>query len=193
MHLINKLEAKMSSRRITLTLIMITLFLSTASGDSHDKCVYTIYVKTGSLMKAGTDSKISLSLGDFSGRSVWVPDLESWGLMSPYYDYFERGNLDVFSVRGPCMDGPVCRLSLTCDGSGAHPGWYCDHVEVATTGPDTGCSKSMFYVQQWLSSDVPPFELTASVDACNPWNINADADEQEKCGKFVVVNPSRYE
>lgn len=32
-----------------------------------------------------------------------------------------------------------------------------------------------------------------SVDACNPWNINAVADEQGKCGKFVVVNPSRYE
>ncbi|TQD71357.1 hypothetical protein C1H46_043101 [Malus baccata] len=104
-------------------------------------------VKTVSIIKVGTYSKISISLDDFSGRSVWVPDLRSLGLMRPQYDYFERGNVDMFSVHGPCIDAPVCRLTLTSNEFGAHAGWYCDHVEVTATGPNTACSKSMFYVQ----------------------------------------------
>ncbi|XP_068315064.1 PLAT domain-containing protein 3-like [Pyrus communis] len=182
----------MTSFRFTETFMAIALFFSTAAGNPYDKCVYTIYVKTGSIIKAGTDSKISMTLGDFSGRSVWVPDLRSWGLMGPHYDYFEHGNLDVFSVRGPCMDAPVCRLTLTSNGFGAHAGWYCDHVEVTATGPNTACSKSIFYVQQWLSNDVAPYQMTATRDACNPWNVNAGADQRGKDGKFVVEYPKRY-
>ncbi|OVA08644.1 hypothetical protein BVC80_8511g9 [Macleaya cordata] len=44
-------------------------------------------------------------LGDAAGRSVWIPDLEDLGLMGSSHDYFEMGNLDIFSgrPRGPCM------------------------------------------------------------------------------------------
>ncbi|KAB2598492.1 hypothetical protein D8674_001412 [Pyrus ussuriensis x Pyrus communis] len=170
----------MTSFRFTETLMAIALFLSTAAGNPYDKCVYTIYVKTGSIIKAGTDSKISMTLGDFSGRSVWVPDLRSWGLMGPHYDYFERGKPG------------LCRLTLTSNGFGAHAGWYCDHVEVTATAPNTACWKSIFYVQQWLSNDVAPYQMTATRDACNPWNVNAGADQRGKDGKFVVEYPKRY-
>ncbi|KAM1793882.1 hypothetical protein ACFX11_034420 [Malus domestica] len=130
-------------------------------------------VKTGSIIKAGTYSKISITLGDFSSRSVWVPDLRLWGLMGPHYDYFERGNVDVFSVCGPCMDAPVCWLTLTSNGFGAHAGWYCDHVEVTATEPNTASSKSMFYVQQCphshtsLLSPKPTTPLQAHFNGCS--------------------------
>lgn len=79
--------------------ILITLSFLHAQGD---ECVYTLYVKTASIIKSGTDSKISLSLGDPQGRFVWVKDLQPWGLMGPSYDYYERCNLDIFSGTGPC-------------------------------------------------------------------------------------------
>ena len=84
---------------------------------AQEKCVYTLYVKTGSILKGGTDSKISVKLGDSRGQSVEISDLESWGLMKQGHDYFERDNIDIFSGRGVCLESPVCRLNLTSDGS----------------------------------------------------------------------------
>ncbi|KAL9412016.1 hypothetical protein AB3S75_045594 [Citrus x aurantiifolia] len=149
-------------------IILITVFLSIATGDYHydDHCVYTLYVKTGSGIKSGTDSKISIALGDAVGRSVWVPDLKSWGLMGPHHDYYERGNVDVFSGRGPCIGSPICNLNVSSDGSGMFPSWYCEYVEVTSTGPHRSCDQSAFYVDQWLSSRMPPFESTAVIDGC---------------------------
>ncbi|KAK9265834.1 hypothetical protein L1049_027279 [Liquidambar formosana] len=154
----------------------------------QNACVYTLYVKTGSVIKAGTDSKIGITLGDASGRSVWVPNLESWGLMGPKHDYYERDNLDIFSGRGPCIGAPLCRLNLTSDGSGSHHGWYCDSVEVTSTGPHKQCSKSIFYVEQWLATDAPPFQLTAYLDGCKMWNT---PPKQGKPGTFMVGNAKR--
>ncbi|KAI9081533.1 hypothetical protein K1719_036419 [Acacia pycnantha] len=168
-----------------LSFLCLALLLAAASADSDRDCVYTLYVKTGSIIKGGTDAKISVTLGDASGRSVSVPNLRSWGLMSPSHDYFERGNRDIFSGRGPCIDAPVCRLNLTSDGAGAHPSWFCDHVEVTSTGPHINCSQSIFYIDQWLANDVPPFGLTALIDGC--YNVAAETKE----GRFVVGNPKR--
>lgn len=132
----------------------------------QNDCVYAIYVKTGSRFKAGTDSKIALTLSDGLGRFTWVPDLERWGLMGPSHDYYERGNIDAFSGRGPCIGTPICRLNLTSDGSGNRHGWYCDYVEVTFTGPRRACSQTIFYVDRWLAIDAPPYDLTAVLDGC---------------------------
>ncbi|GKV33843.1 hypothetical protein SLEP1_g42293 [Rubroshorea leprosula] len=99
-----------------------------------------------------------------------VSNLKAQGLKSPSHDYFERGNLDSFSGRGACIEPPACRLNLTCDGSGEHHGWYVDYIEVTSTGPHKPCSQSVFYVDRWLASDAPPFELTAVVDGCETWD-----------------------
>ena len=149
-------------------------------------CVYTLYVKTGSYVKAGTDAKISVTLSDASGKSVWVPNLRSWGLMGPTHNYFERDRLDIFTGRGPCIGWPVCRLNLTSDGGGVHPSWFCDYVEVTSTGPHKKCSKSLFYVDQWLSDDASASDLTAVIDGCG----KVEGEEKE-VGKFVAGKEKR--
>lgn len=176
------------TKRYFRTLILIILFFSAAAGESND-CVYTFYVKTDSGLKAGTDSKLSMAIGDATGRSVRVPNLESWGLMGPIHDYYERGNLDIFSGRGPCIGSPVCRLNLTSDGSGFQHGWYCDYVEVTSTGPHKGCSQSIFYVDQWLAYDAPPFQLTAMIDGCN--FVNTPTKHHETT-PFIVGNYAKF-
>lgn len=138
----------------------------------QETCVYSLYVKTGSTLKAGTNSKISMSMSEGGGKSVDVMDLESWGLMGADHDYFERGDMDLFSGRGPCVGAPICRLNLTSDGSGEHHGWFCEYVEVTATGPHMPCGQTIFYVNQWLAYDAPPYQLTAIVDGCEqPENI----------------------
>ncbi|KAG9452992.1 hypothetical protein H6P81_005896 [Aristolochia fimbriata] len=142
-------------------------FASSEEDDYENECVYTMYLRTGQIFKAGTDSKISASFEDADGEVVAVPDLRAWGLMGPEYDYYERGHRDIFSGRGPCVGGPLCRLNLTSDGSGHHPGWFCDYLELTATGPHRGCSQSIFIVNQWLSNHAPPFQLSVLLDGCS--------------------------
>nr|GMC93252.1 PLAT domain-containing protein 3-like [Ipomoea batatas] len=118
-------------------------------------------------MKAGTDSIITLTLYDADGYGVRINNLEEWGgLMGEGYDYFERGNLDIFSGRGPCLSAPICYMNLTSDGTGKNHGWYCNYVEVTVTGVHQACSQQLFTVEQWLATDTSPYTLTAIVDNC---------------------------
>lgn len=135
----------------------------------QDDCVYTVYVRTGKIIKGGTDSIIGLELYDSYGYGIYIRDLESWGgLMESGHDYYERGNLDIFSGRGPCLKGHVCKMNLTSDGSGAHHGWYCNYVEVTSTGPHIHCAQRLFTVEQWLALDTSPYRLWAHRDLCKP-------------------------
>ncbi|XP_020090607.1 PLAT domain-containing protein 3-like isoform X1 [Ananas comosus] len=147
------------------------------AGDDSDKCVYTVYARTGSVWKAGTDSVIGVELTGSDGSGVQIADLGKWGgLMGEGHNYFERGNLDVFSGLGRCTTSPPCRLNLTSDGSGANHGWYCNYVEVTTTGPHAACAQQLFTVEQWLATDSKPYQLYALRDNCAATAAGKDED-----------------
>jgi hypothetical protein len=151
-----------------------------ASSDPENKCVYTIYVRTGTIWKGGTDSVIGVTLLGADGSGVRIRDLERWGgLMGDGHDYYERGNLDIFSGRGPCMRQAPCRMNLTSDGTGPHHGWYCNYLEATVTGPHLGCAQQLFTVEQWLATDASPYRLYAVVDNCNKAKDAAAADADE--------------
>nr|XP_023887528.1 PLAT domain-containing protein 3-like [Quercus suber] len=150
----------------TFFFILFLCVLSTAQS-FEDDCVYTVYIRTGSVIKGGTDSIIGARLYDAYGEYLEIKNLEYWGgLMEPGHNYYERGNLDIFSGRGECLSGPICALNLTSDGSGAHHGWYVNYVEVTTTGVHTSCAQQLFTVEQWLALDAAPYELTAIRNYC---------------------------
>ncbi|XP_059433022.1 PLAT domain-containing protein 3-like [Corylus avellana] len=149
--------------------LSVLLFLSlTSIAKSYDEdCVYTVYVRTGSVLKGGTDSIIGLKLYDAYGEYVHITNLEAWGgLMDRGHNYFERGNLDIFSGKAPCLAAPICAINLTSDGSGHHHGWYCNYVEVTSTGPHIPCAQQLFTVEQWLALDTEPYDLTAIRNYC---------------------------
>ncbi|KAG6551691.1 hypothetical protein Mapa_006780 [Marchantia paleacea] len=135
-----------------------------------DYCVYTLFVKTGFLPKAGTNSYISTEFFDANGNSYKISNITEWGgsLMSANHDCFERNSLDVFTGLGECLDTPICGLQLSSDGSGEHHGWYCDYVEVTSvcSKPSMLCNTHRFTVQQWLATDVYPYQLVAHRDDC---------------------------
>lgn len=101
---------------------------------------------------------------------MWVNNLTNWGIMGPDHDYFEQGNLDYFSGVSSCVGAPICRLNLTSDGSGKHHSWYCDYIQVTFSGAHRQCEQTTFYVDQWLSTTVSPFHLTATIDVCAKGN-----------------------
>ncbi|KAH6760171.1 Lipase/lipooxygenase [Perilla frutescens var. hirtella] len=151
--------------------VFIFFCIFTISRSEDPDCVYTVFVRTGSIIKGGTNSIISLTLYNAKGYGIRINNLEAWGgLMGPGYDYFERGNLDIFSGRGPCLTGPVCSMNLTSDGSGSGHGWYCNYVEVTTTGVHQECARQQFTVEQWLATDTSPYELTAIRNYCSSDN-----------------------
>ncbi|PIN18944.1 hypothetical protein CDL12_08398 [Handroanthus impetiginosus] len=166
------------SHLLCFFLVFFSIFAISTSDDPD--CVYTVYVRTSTIIKGGTDSIISLTLYDAGGYGIRISNLESWGgLMGPGHNYFERGNLDIFSGRGPCLLGPVCAMNLTSDGSGAHHGWYCNYVEVTVTGVHKQCNQQDFTVEQWLATDTSPYELTAIRDNCSSDDLKRMIDDSD--------------
>ncbi|KAF8079949.1 hypothetical protein N665_0989s0016 [Sinapis alba] len=153
---------------LLLTVLLVIATVSSISfADEDAECVYTFYLRTGSIWKAGTESIISARIYDKYGDYIGIKNLEAWGgLMGPGYKYYERGNLDIFSGKAPCLPSPVCSLNLTSDGSGDHHGWYVNYVEVTTAGVHAKCSQQSFEVEQWLATDTSPYELTAVRNNC---------------------------
>ncbi|KAM7277446.1 hypothetical protein ACFE04_019312 [Oxalis oulophora] len=169
------------------TLLLSLLLLLTISSivSSENECVYSIYVRTGTIWKGGTDSIISVNLYAADGHYVQIPNLEAWGgLMEPGHNYFERGNLDIFSGRAPCINVPLCALNLTSDGSGPHHGWFCNYLEVTSTGPHQICQQQRFDVDQWLASDAPPYELTAIRNYCATDDVD-DANNNNNNNRII--------
>ncbi|KAI4317249.1 hypothetical protein L6164_025137 [Bauhinia variegata] len=160
----------MGPKIFLLSFLISLCFATTVRSD--DDCVYTVYVRTGSIIKGGTDSNIGLKLYNSDGYYIYITNLEAWGgLMDRGHNYFERGNLDIFSGRGPCLDGPVCAVNLTSDGTGRNHGWYCNYVEVTKTGAHIPCSQQLFTVEQWLALDTSPYELWAVRNYC-PYTLD---------------------
>ncbi|KAL0349706.1 UNVERIFIED_CONTAM: PLAT domain-containing protein 1 [Sesamum radiatum] len=87
-----------------------------------------------------------------------------------------REGIDIFSGRGPCLTGPVCAMNLTSDGTGSGHGWYCNYVEVTTTGIHQQCAQERFTVEQWLATDTSPYELTAIRNYCSSEKKNRVVD-----------------
>ncbi|KAL7107376.1 hypothetical protein ACP275_06G050200 [Erythranthe tilingii] len=165
-----------------ISLVVIAAVSLSSSAASPNECVYSFFIQTGSIFGAGTDSNITVTFGDSAGKSIRVRNIENWGVMGKTHDYFERGSLDIFTGRAPCIGSPICKLNVTSNGSGPHHGWYCEYVHVSSTGPHTNCSQSVFHVDQWLASDASPYQLSAVLDGCSK-------KAQMKSGPFVVRKP----
>ncbi|XP_070031102.1 PLAT domain-containing protein 3-like [Nicotiana tomentosiformis] len=149
-----------------LIILLLSITISSISG-AEPNCVYTAYIRTGPFMEDATDSKISLTLYDASGYGIRIKNLVAWGgLMGSGYNYFETDRSDMFSGHGPCLTGPICKMVLTSDGTGRHSAWYCNYVEVTSTGDHKQCSQQLFNVDQWLSTDRSPYQLTATRNNC---------------------------
>ncbi|KAI3947034.1 hypothetical protein MKW92_004547 [Papaver armeniacum] len=151
-----------------LLLISLLLSLAIICQSDDDECVHTLYIRTSNIIKGGTDSKISVTFYNKHGKTFEIPNIETWGgLMEPGHDYFERGNLDIFSGRGDCFEHHICGMILTSDGTGWGHGWYVNYVELTSTGKHKNCRKQLFTVEQWLATDTWPWNLTAVRDNCD--------------------------
>jgi len=163
--------AMMTTRAVLLVLAVVAVS-SLPTLATENNCVYTIYVRTGSIWRGGTESTISVEFYDTKYNSIFISNLTLWGgnLFAPDHQYFERGALDIFSGLGDCLENPICGLNLTSNGEGDGHGWYVNYVEVTFTGAHLNCSQHLFTVERWLASDTYPFSLVYDADECSDAN-----------------------
>ncbi|XP_050227139.1 PLAT domain-containing protein 2-like [Mercurialis annua] len=153
----------MTTASFILSFLICIGFLSVVLSE---RCTYSISVKTGTKSHAGTDAVVSLKLSSLEDPAIYIPNLEKYGLMGAGHDYFENGNLDLFSYTGPCFPTPVCYIKLSHDNSGDYPGWFVSYVQIETSGGPITPTKKYFEVEQWLADDEPPYLLSTCRDLC---------------------------
>ncbi|XP_021762675.1 PLAT domain-containing protein 3-like [Chenopodium quinoa] len=142
--------------------ILIVFFFSLAIV-AHSSCTYNVKLKTGNVERAGTDARILLRLYDKNGNSIDAPSLRRYRDGPDSRDYFEKGQLDKFKIPGRCLK--ICKMELSHNNGGDHPGWYVDYLEVTVVNDQTGKSSAVkrFNIKRWLAKDAPPYYSTSVV------------------------------
>ena len=82
---------------------------------------YEITVITGDKKGAGTDANVSITIFGKSGQTDKLP------LKSKSKNVFERNQSDIFTMKAKCV-GPMTKIRIEHDNSGAAAGWYLERV-----------------------------------------------------------------
>ena len=76
---------------------------------------------TGDKKGAGTDANVSITIFGKSGQTDKLP------LKSKSKNVFERNQSDIFTIKAKCV-GPMTKIRIEHDNSGAAAGWYLERV-----------------------------------------------------------------
>lgn len=131
---------------------------SMAHTTMYNQCTYTIITSTGNIEGAGTQADVNVEFFDKYGDSVLFVGLKSQNRN------FNRGATDTFTVVGNCVQN-ICRMHLSHDDSGPHPGWFVNTVTVSLL-----YQTQVFNVFEWLAKDEPPYSLSRTVSSCPAWD-----------------------
>lgn len=82
---------------------------------------YEITVITGDKIGAGTDANVYITIYGKNGQTAKLP------LKSKTKNVFERNTSDIFTEKANCV-GPLTKIRIEHDNTGAGPGWYLERV-----------------------------------------------------------------
>ncbi|XP_074287649.1 PLAT domain-containing protein 3-like [Silene latifolia] len=179
-------------------MIMIDLraMMNVVEGLEADTCQHYILVKTGNVKSAGTDARVTVKLYDAQGQMIESTNLQEKGTdkgklrlhyrpiegrlgvqevyYSDPYNYFERNQLDSFTIESNCHTSKLCKLELSHDNTGTKPGWYVDYLRVQTNYPNDiprlAFEDTKFEINQWLAKDEKPNSLSVQKNLCGSSN-----------------------
>uniref|UniRef100_A0A8W8HN90 Allene oxide synthase-lipoxygenase protein n=1 Tax=Magallana gigas TaxID=29159 RepID=A0A8W8HN90_MAGGI len=110
---------------------------------------YKIKIKTGDRLGAGTNANVEIVLFDGSGKHTKPAKLDNW-----FGDDFERGHVDVFTIKDDTNVPEVAEIKLRRDTAGLFSDWYVDQVEVMNKNTKI---TSVFPVLRWIRPNVDLF------------------------------------
>jgi hypothetical protein len=128
-------------------------------GGAPQGAEYRVSITTGDRRNAGTDATVTLNLIGSDGLQSGALALDKSG-----WNDFERGSLDVFTLRSPVDVGALASIELTQDGSGEQPGWFLRDLRVRHIASGR---EWFFQADRWLADDEPggrTAALTPSAD-----------------------------
>ncbi|KAL1536713.1 PLAT domain-containing protein 3-like [Salvia divinorum] len=135
----------MEIKHLILSFLILSSIIYTNANSSD--CIYTIYVQTADIPSAGTSANVSIFVGDDYKDELSISNLKDWGLMGSTHNYFRVGETDLFSLKGPCLRGPICSLIIVLSG---YDNWFCDFIEITSVALGKSCSQKHFVVNKWL-------------------------------------------
>jgi hypothetical protein len=106
---------------------------------------YSVSIWTGNCKGAGTDANVSVTLIDADDRRVGPTVLKASTAD------FERGMLATFTVAAASPKDNILAIQaiiLSHDGSGLHPDWFVDKVEVRSEG----LRDAAFVIKDWIKA-----------------------------------------
>ncbi|XP_063067192.1 lipoxygenase homology domain-containing protein 1-like [Engraulis encrasicolus] len=131
---------------------------------------YTITVKTGEAMAAGTDANVwCMVFGENGDTGVLALKHSQNG------NKFERKKTDVFKFPEKLSLGDLSKVRLWHDNSGPAPGWFLDFVEVRDELMD---QTFRFPCRKWLAKSEDDGQLMRELGCAN--NDILDLDEKTK-------------
>ncbi|KAL4660900.1 lipoxygenase homology domain-containing protein 1-like [Arapaima gigas] len=109
------------------------------------KVIYEVTVVTGDVQKAGTDTRIYLTVFGTSGNTDEI-------LLQKNEDRFERGQEDMLILEIDDI-APLKKIRVRTDGSGSRPDWFLDKIIMRNLSTD---AVSVFTYGNWLSKTKGP-------------------------------------
>uniref|UniRef100_A0A8W8HT92 Allene oxide synthase-lipoxygenase protein n=1 Tax=Magallana gigas TaxID=29159 RepID=A0A8W8HT92_MAGGI len=110
---------------------------------------YEIKIKTGDRLGSGTNANIEIVLFDGSGKHTKPAKLDNL-----FRDDFERGHLDVFTIKDETDIPEVTEIKLRRDTAGRFSDWFVDQIEVLNKNTKI---TSIFPVLRWIRPKVDLF------------------------------------
>uniref|UniRef100_UPI00358E1BC8 uncharacterized protein n=1 Tax=Myxine glutinosa TaxID=7769 RepID=UPI00358E1BC8 len=105
----------------------LLLHISDSPQEAKDYKIYKIYIKTGNVYWADTDSNVYITI------CGGLKCLRSHHLNhSTYHNPFEAGQVDVFTVRSLYL-GNLENVTIRHDGSGSRPSWLLENIRITET------------------------------------------------------------
>ncbi|KAL3879853.1 hypothetical protein ACJMK2_032132 [Sinanodonta woodiana] len=119
---------------------------------------YTVYVKTGDVIHAGTDANVKIILHGADGNKSTEILLDN-----VFKDDFERGNIDVFKLKNLSHLNDIQRIEFWRDTSGFGSNWFVDYIEIENMKTR---ERFMFPVFRWIKPHV--HYVIREMDNCLP-------------------------
>lgn len=86
---------------------------------------FTLNIYTSNRPDAGTDANVKISLFGTGDKKIGST------LLNNSHNNFEKGDIDTFTISSPQSIGPLSKIEISHDGSGAGPDWHLNKILIS--------------------------------------------------------------
>ncbi|KAM8985342.1 lipoxygenase homology domain-containing protein 1 isoform 2-T2 [Ara ararauna] len=131
---------------------------------------YEVHVLTGSVLGAGTDANVFLSIYGIGRGDTGERQLKR----SNNLNKFEKGQVDVFTIKAIDL-GELKKLRIRHDNSGTSPSWFLERVEIVDLKDST---TYYFPCQRWLAVEEDDGQIVRELVPVDEAFVKKDSENE---------------